>query len=148
MQAWTAPKSLATPIDFDSVSRIDLEFVDVHRDAGSFTALVFLNAGPQLPANAGRDYERFAGSFTLFTRGECWGSEGHCDWKREAVSSFDRRPQHHLTPINVSMDVTETIRRLGNPNRLEVTVHAVRGSEPEATKGVFRCERLVVMSYA
>jgi hypothetical protein len=64
------------------------------------------------------------------------------------VSDFDRRPQHHLTPINVSMDVTETIRRLGNPNRLEVTVHATRSSEPRATKGVLRFERLAVMSYS
>lgn len=147
MQAWTAPKPLATPIAFDRVSRVDLEFVDVHRDAGSFTAFVFLNAG-ELPRSAGRDHDRFAGSFTLFTRTECWGGEGHCDWKRGPVSEFDRRPQHHLTPINVSMDVTETIRRLGNPNRLEVTVHATRASEPEATKGVLRFEQLTVMSYA
>jgi hypothetical protein len=147
MQTWTTPKPLATPIAFDTVSRIDLEFVDVHRDAGSFTALVFLNAG-KVPPGAGRDHDRFAGWFTLFTRTECWGDEGHCDWRRDPVSPFDRRPQHHLTPINVSMDVTETIRRLGNPNRLEVTVHATRAGDPGATKGVFRFERLSVMSYA
>jgi len=46
------------------------------------------------------------------------------------------------------MDVTETIRRLGNPNRLDVTVHATRASEPSATKGVLRFEQLTVMSYA
>jgi hypothetical protein len=64
------------------------------------------------------------------------------------VSEFDRRPQHHLTPINVSLDVTGAIRRLGNPNRLEVTVHATRAGEPRATKGVLRFERLTVMSYS
>lgn len=147
MQAWTTPEPLATPIAFDGVSRIDLEFLDVHRDTGSFTAFVFLNAG-ELPRNAGRDHDRFAGSFTLFTRTECWGGEGHCDWERGPVSAFDRRPQHHLTPINVSMDVTETIRRLGNPNRLEVAVHAIQASDPAAAKGVLRFERLTVMSYA
>ncbi|HKB50621.1 MAG TPA: hypothetical protein VKC63_04260 [Solirubrobacterales bacterium] len=147
MQAWTTPKPLPTPIAFDGVNRIDLEFVDVHRDAGSFTAFVFLNAG-KLRRDAGRDHDRFAGSFTLFTRTECWGGEGHCDWKRGPVSAFDRRPQHHLTPINVSMDVTETIRHLGNPNRLEVTVHAIRAGDPAATKGVLRFEQLTVMSYA
>jgi len=147
MQAWTTPERLATPIAFDTVNRIDLEFVNVHRDTGSFTAFVFLNAG-KLPRNAGRDHDRFAGSFTLFTRTECWGAEGHCDWNRDPVSAFDRRPQHHLTPINVSMDVTETIRRLGNPNRLEVTVHATQASDPGATKGVLRFDQLTVMSYA
>jgi hypothetical protein len=146
MQAWTTPEALATPIAFDGVSRVDLEFIDVHRDAGSFTAFVFLNAG-KLPADAGRDHDRFAGSFTIFTRNECWGGEGHCDWRRGAVSPFDRRPEHHLTPINVSMDVTETIRSLGNPNRLEVTVHATLASEPKARKDVLRFDRLTVMSY-
>lgn len=147
MQAWTTPEPLATPISFEGVARVDLEFLGVHRDSGSFTALVFINAG-ELPKDAGRDHDNFAGSFTLFTRTECWGGEGHCDWKRGPVSEFDRRPEHHLTPINVSMDVTETIRRLGNPNRLEVSVHAFGAAEPEASKGVFRCERLTVLSYA
>jgi hypothetical protein len=146
MQSWTTPKPLATPIDFDRVSRIDLEFVDLRRDSGSFTAFVFLNAG-RVPADAGRDHERFAGSFTVFTRGECWGGEGHCDWERGPVSAFDRRPQHHLTPINVSMDVTETIRRIGNPKRLEVTVHASKAGDPKASKGFLLFDRLTVMSY-
>lgn len=147
MEVWRTAKPLATPIAFDGVSRVDLEFVDVHRDGGSFTALVFLNAG-ELPLGSGREHDRFAGSFNLFTRTECWGGEGHCDWQRDAVSPFDRRPQHHLTPINVSMDITEAIRRLGNPNRLEVTVHATKASEPKARKGVLRFKRLAVMSYA
>lgn len=147
MQLWTTPEPLSTPIAFDGVSRIDLEFVNVHRDGGSFSALVFLNA-EDLSPDAGRDDERFAGSFTLFSRNECWGGEGHCDWKRGPVSAFDRRPQHHLTPINVSLDVTEAIRRLGNPNKLEVTVHAIRASDPGLSKGVLRFDRLSVMAYA
>jgi hypothetical protein len=147
MQRWTTPKPLAVPIAFDNVKRLDLEFVNVHRDAGSFTAFVFLNAG-ELAADAGREHDRFAGSFTIFAPSECWGGEGHCDWKRGPVSAFDRRPPHHLAPINISMDVTETIRSLGDPSRLEVTVHAARADDPDLKDGVLRFERVTAMAYA
>lgn len=146
MQRWTADKPLALPIAFDAVKRIDLEFVNVRRDGGSFTAFVFLNAG-ELPADAGRDHESFAGSFSVFAAGECWGDEGHCDWKREPVSPFDRRPPHHLSPIDVSMDVTEAALRLGDPKRLTVTVHATRTADPEDEQ-VLRFEQLTALAYA
>lgn len=147
MQDWTTPKPLAVPIAFDSVKRIDLEFVDVHRDAGSFTAFVFLNA-KGLGPKAGRDHDRFAGSFSVFAPSECWGGEGHCDWKQGPVSAFDQRPPHHLSPINISMDVTEAALRLGNPKRLSITVHASRTGEPKLKEGVLRFKELTVLAYA
>jgi hypothetical protein len=147
MQSWSTPKGLALPIAFDSVKRIDLEFVNVCRDAGSFTAFVFLNV-TELPADAGREHDRFAGSFSIFAPSECWGGEGHCDWELGPVSAFDKRPQHHLAPINVSMDITETAMRLGDPKRLAVTVHASRAEDPKAKEGVFRFDELTVLAYA
>ncbi len=145
MQRWTAEKPLALPIAFDRAKRIDLELADVRRDGGSFTAFVFLNAG-ELPADAGRDHENFAGSFSVFASAGCWGDEGHCDWKRDPVGPFDRRPPHHLSPINVSMDVTETALRLGDPKRLTVTVHATRTADPE-DEDVLRFGQLTALVY-
>lgn len=147
MQRWKTPKPLPLPIAFDSVKRIDLEFINVRRDSGSFTAFVFLNA-VDLPADAGREHDRFAGSFSVFAPSECWGGEGHCDWERGPVSAFDRRPQHHLAPINVSMDISETAMRLGDPSRLTVTVHASRSEDPKADDGVLRFDELTVLAYA
>jgi len=146
MQRWTNPEPLALPIAFDAVNRIDLEFVNVRGDAGSFTAYVFLNA-EGLESGADREHERFAGSFSIFSQEECWGAEGHCDWKRGPVSPFDRRPPHHLTPTNITMDVTETARRLGDPSELFVTVHAARASDPELAEGVLRFDRLTALAY-
>jgi hypothetical protein len=83
----------------------------------------------------------------VFAPTECWGGEGHCDWERGPVSAFDRRPPHHLTPINISMDVTEMIRRLGNPNRIDVTVHAARTTDPDLREGVLTFEQLTAMAY-
>lgn len=146
MQRWTTPTPLRMPVDFRTLTRLDLEFLNVHRDQGSFTAFVYINADED-SLEAGREYDRFAGSFTIFAPSECWGGEGHCDWDRGPVSAFDRRPPHHLTPINVSMEVTETIRRLGNPRELVVTVDAARAEDPELAEGVLRFERLTALAY-
>ena len=40
------------------------------------------------------------------------------------MSAFDRRGPHHLTPINVTMEITDALSKLGNPSELSVTVHA------------------------
>ena len=86
MQRWTTPTPIRLPVDFSTVSRLDLEFLNVHRNEGSFTAFVYINAD-EASLDAGRDDDRFAGSFTVFAPTECWGGEGHCDWDRGPVSS-------------------------------------------------------------
>lgn len=147
MQRWTSDPPLALPIPFRAVKRLDLEFEDVRRDAGSFTAFVFLNPGDELPADAGRSHPSFAGSFSVFAPARCWGTDGHCDWERGPVSAFDRRPPHHLTPINVSMNVTSALGRLGDPASLVVTIHAVRTADTAAGEGVLRFARLTALAY-
>lgn len=146
MQRWTSAEPLVLPIDFGSLERLDLEFVNVRRDHGSFTAYVFVNA-EELPADAGRDDESFVGSFTIFAPTTCWGVDDHCDWTRGRVSPFDRRPPHHLTPINVSLEITDAIARLGNPEALDVTVHAALRANPGAESGVLVFDQLLALAY-
>jgi hypothetical protein len=129
------------------VKRLDLEFEDVRRDCGSFSAYVFVNADEDLPADAGRTHPSFAGSFSVFAPARCWGTDGHCDYQREPVSAFDRRPPHHLTPINVSMNISDVLQRLDDPDELVVTIHAVRTADREATEGVLRFARLTALAY-
>jgi hypothetical protein len=146
VQRWTTPAALQLPIEFARISRLDLEFVNVRRDHGSFTAVVFVNP-PELSTDAGREHESCVGSFTIFAPSECWGGEGHCDWERAPVSAFDRRGPHHLTPINVRMEITEAIERLGNPDALEVTVHAALRNDPDAAEGVLIFDKLLALAY-
>jgi hypothetical protein len=146
MQTWRADNPLELPIDFAHLSRLDLDFVNVRRDHGTFTAFVFVNA-EELAVDAGRDHESFAGAFTIFAPGQCWGVDDHCDWRRPPVSAFDRRPAHHLTPINVTLEITHLIERIGNPDALSVTVHAARRTDPEATEGVFVLDGVQALAY-
>jgi hypothetical protein len=87
------------------------------------------------------------GSFTIFAPSWCWGASGHCDWERPPVSAFDRRGPHHLIPINVSMDITHAIARLGNPDVLNVTVHSALRTDPQATEGVLVFDQLLALAY-
>ena len=147
MQTWTSDPPLELPIDFKSASRIDLEFENVRRDAGSFTAFVFLNPDKKLAAKAGRDEESFAGSFSVFAPAECWGTEGHCDWERDAVSPFDQRPPHHLTPINVTVEITDRVRELDNPSDLVVEIHAARPPYVSVEPPALRFDRVTALAY-
>jgi hypothetical protein len=144
MQSWTS-KPLELPIDFARVSRLDLHFEGIRQTEGSFGALVFLNAR-RVPREAGPDHRSYAGRFTVFAADGCWGEEDHCDWKRGPVTAFDRRPPHHLTPVLVKLDITDAVQRLGNPERLTVTVHATKASDPRATD-VIKFERLTAHAY-
>ena len=146
MQTWTSDP-LELPIDFKGASRIDLEFENVRRDAGSFTAFVFVNPEGKLPADAGRDHESFAGSFSVFAPAQCWGGEGHCDWERGPVSAFDRRPPHHLTPINVTVGVTERVAELDNPSELVIEIHAARVPATNEQLPPLRFERVTALAY-
>jgi len=145
MQVWSTSAQLALPIDVERVSRLDLEFIDVRRDRGSFTVLVFLNAD-ELAQNAGRDHERFAAGYTVFAQSGCWGASGHCDWERGPASAFDRRPEHHLRPFNLTLDVTRAVKRLGNPDALKLTIHAAALDDPAATD-VFRFRQVAALAY-
>jgi hypothetical protein len=57
------------------------------------------------------------------------------------------RPEHDVTPTAVTLDVTDAIRRLGNPDQLTVTVHATKLADPKETQGIVRFERLTAVAY-
>jgi hypothetical protein len=148
MQVWTTREPLTLPIEFSSVRRLDLEFTDVRRDRGTFTSFVFVTDDPvPVPMGAGRDCASFVGSFTIFAPSECWGVDDHCDWRKGPLTAFDRRPPHHLAPINVTMEVTEVVSRLPASDQLFVTVHSARRTDPDLDEGVFLFRDLLALAY-
>jgi hypothetical protein len=145
MQRWTSDP-LALPAPVAQLASAQLEFEGVRVDGPSFVFYVFLNVEGALPDDAGRDHPRFAAAMPVFADGDCWGGEGHCDWKLEPVSAFDRRPEHHLTPASLTLDVTDAVQALGDVEALVVTVHAARPTDREA-QDVLRFERLSLHAY-
>jgi hypothetical protein len=145
MQRWKS-KPLALPVDLARLARVDLEFSGVDPSGPSYTAFVFLNAG-RLGPDAGRDHRDFAAAFSVFGYGDCWGEVGHCDITRGPVSAYDRRPEHHLTPLTVTVDVTDAVGGLADPSEIVVTVHAAWQAE-ERKGDVLRFSELNLLAYS
>jgi hypothetical protein len=143
MQRWTA-KPLPLPVDPQApYQRVDLEFEGVEQDGSSYVALVYLN-NRRADADTGRDPgEGFAAGFSVFAHGICWGTEAHCEIP-EPASPFDRRPEHRLTPQNITLDITDEVKRLGSVDQLEVTVVATGTAE---TEDLLRFSQLTLVTY-
>ena len=112
-------------------ARADLTFYGLDHSGPSYEVRVFFNnpdASPDTPPVAG---EGFAGKFSVFGHGGCFGDEGHCD-VRAPVSVFDRRQPHPLTPIARAVTVTDVIRDLIRRDMNSVTVTAVPVVRPSA----------------
>jgi len=147
MQRWTS-QPLALPAPAGRIATAQLELQGVRHGGPSFVFYVFLSGDSEPPPDdAGRDHERFAGALTVFAHGDCWGGAGHCDWEQGPVSAFDRRPEHHLTPRTLTVDVTDALKALGDLDEVVVTIHAAKPSNRDETN-VLRFERLALQAYA
>jgi hypothetical protein len=144
MQRWTSepltvPRHPAAPY-----ARADLEIEGVLHDGPSCYVLLYFNL-PEADEHAGRDVPQFAGAFSLFAHGRCWGGAGHCDVPTGPLNPFDRRLPHPLTPINITVTVTEALRAVAE-DEVTVTVltFPVLGSDRDEP---LRFSRLTLLSY-
>jgi hypothetical protein len=144
MQRWTSDPLELTVDPAAPFSRVDLEFEEVSHDGDSYVALVYLN-NPRANARTGRDESKgFVCGFTVFGHGVCWGvDDEHCA-VRDPVSPFDRRPEHRLTPQNVTLDVTEAVNGLGDVDELMVTVVATSTGD---SRKPLRFSELTLVAY-
>jgi hypothetical protein len=101
--------------------RADLIFYGVGHRGESYEALVFVDqpdADPTTPRALDAGY---AGSFTVFGHGGCFGDPGHCDPNGRTTDAFDVRPPHPMTRWTKVVIATDAIRRAPG-NTITVTV--------------------------
>jgi hypothetical protein len=110
------PVELAEHVDF---ARADLEVYGVNHFRPSYTAHVYLNAPDTDELEPG--HESYAGSFSIFGHGRCYGSEGHCEAHAE-LRRFDDRPSHPLTRAFKRVVITEALRRALQTGTRQLTV--------------------------
>jgi tyrosinase len=145
MQRWTS-EALAVPRDAGApFTHANLEFEDVEHDGPSFVVQLVLN-NPDVKDATAPETQGYAGHFTVFGHGECWGDAGHCDVPSSRLHMFDRRPLHPLTPINVTVDVTDALLEM--PEAEEVVVTALAESlDPGVTSNPLRFKRLTLVTF-
>jgi len=114
MNATTSPSAIRLHLQLPATRRpfrrADLVFQGLEHAGPSVEVRIFFNApeaDASTPATAGAG---FAGFFSIFAHGGCFGDEGHCDMPERRPT--DRRPPYALTPFSKHVTVTEAVRRL------------------------------------
>lgn len=131
-------------------ARADLEVTGVRHAGDSFQSHVFLD-NPDADERTPLDPEHgYAGTFTVFAHGDCFGDVGHCDIPHGPRDPFDRRLPHPLTPANKTVTVTERLRALAaaGAREVEVTIvtrRAVAGEDGDDDP--LRFDRISLVTY-
>jgi tyrosinase len=126
--------------------RADLEFEGLERFGASYIGLVFLG-NPEADETTPLDPDKgYAARFTVFGHAVCFGDVGHCD-VTERVSLFDRNPEHPLTPVNITVQITKALERVETPD-VPVTVLAFSSNPEDAERqDILRFSRLTLVTY-
>jgi hypothetical protein len=128
--------------------RADLVFYGVDHSGRSHTVSIFFDnpeADHTTPSDSAQGY---AGRFTVFGHGGCFGAEGHCDIHARHTDAFDIRPPHPLNPITVAVTVTEAVRRLNQPHVVITLVPVEPGQDGPRSSDAFQFDRLRLITYA
>jgi hypothetical protein len=111
MDVFTSSPLDLPPIEERAIVRADVIFYGVTHRGESYEALVFIDH-PEADISTPRDPDLgYAGSFTVFGHGGCFGDPGHCDPNGRNSDAFDVRPPHPMTPWTKAVIATDAIRR-------------------------------------
>lgn len=141
---------LDLPEDREEVVRADLIFYGVDHSGPTYEARIFLDnprANNETPCAV---EEGFAGSFTVFGHGGCFGADGHCAPNERQTDEYDRRLPHPLTPQTVAVEITAALARV-QATQMKVHVVAVVPAGLAKATGVSDvppCERVRLATYA
>ncbi len=92
-----------------AIPKVELHFHKVKHPKNSFEIRVFLNQPDANASTSIEDNPHYAGSLFVFGHGECGGDKGHCDPPVAPRGPFDLRPPHHLSPMEHSLDVSDSV---------------------------------------
>jgi hypothetical protein len=113
-----AEQTLVVDLDFPDeggvtpFTRADLIFAGVDHKGPSYEVRLFFN-NPTATVSTPRTAEHgYAGRFTIFGHGGCYGDEGHCDVPVTSADLTDLRGPHPLTPLDTFVTVTDALRRV------------------------------------
>ena len=145
MQRWSSQPIPVPAVDDAPWERADLEFEGVEHDGPSYAVAVFLN-NPDVADDAGDHTSGFAGRFTVFAHGDCWGDAGHCEPTGEPVSALEPRRVHPQNTTENTDQTTHPLQALGAVDDVTVTALAW-SSEPDKREDVLRFARLTLITY-
>ncbi len=128
------PLTLEVPVleEGEAITRADLIFYGVDHSRESYEARVYIG-NRRASVDTGLDPEKgYAGSYTIFGHGGCFGEEGHCDPERRYTDDFDVRSPHPARPQTKIVVITDALKRMLPADEVEITVVAVDSTGKES----------------
>jgi hypothetical protein len=138
----------ATQGEGTEVGNAELVFYDVDATGDSYQARLFLNA-PEADHTTPTDDERFAGWFTVFGHGGCFGDdESHCAPPSGPPDPFDIRFPIGIPRQTKKVRITNALKSLGAVEEFIVTVVAVvPGEEAAQSADVLQFDRIRLLTF-
>jgi hypothetical protein len=134
MNATTSPPAIRLRLQLPATQppfrRADLVFLGLEHAGPSVEVRIFFNATDADASTPTTADAGFAGFFSIFAHGGCFGDEGHCDMPERRPADY--RPPYALTPFSKHVTVTEPVRRLlaDSVQDVEVTIVPVLHDVP------------------
>ena len=146
---YKSPKKISIADLPAQFTRADLEFIRVEHSGASYEARVFIN-NPDADGNTQPvEANGYAGSFSIFGHGGCFGDLGHCDIHKEQ-DPFDPRPSHPLLPIKKVVIATNAIKS-AITRRADISVTVVPvvmgWTEKSDTDDVLKFDHINLVTY-
>ncbi len=140
----------AAEADGEYYTRADLIFYEVDPTGESYYGLVFLDAPDADWSTPVEDNDHFAGWFTVFGHGGCFGDdESHCAPAAPQAPGAEFRVPLGIPLQTKTVTITEPLRRLASGDSFTVTVVAVVPGDREQTpQDVLNFGRLRLVTYA
>jgi len=144
------PLAVPPPAEGYDWGSAELIVYGVDHSGPSYEVRVFVDApdadvDTPLELNAG-----YAGCFTVFGHGGCFGDEDHCNPADRFTDEFDVRLPHQSLPQMKVVDVTEVVRRAAG-DAVQLTLVAVEPDEDSdgpRPSDAFGAEELRLVTYA
>jgi len=142
------PLVVPPPSEGYSWGGAELIVYGVDHSGPSYEVRVFLEA-PEADVSTPLELEAgYAGCFTVFGHGGCFGDEGHCDPTARHTDEFDMRLPHDSLPQTKVVDVTEALGR-ADVGEVRVTLVAVEPSEDgPIASDAFGADEIRLVTYA
>lgn len=134
MNATTSPPAIRLRLQLPTAQppfrRADLVFLGLEHAGPSVEVRIFFNASGADASTPTTADAGFAGFFSIFAHGGCFGDEGHCDMPERRPADY--RPPYALAPFSKHVTVTEPVRRLlaDSVRDVEVTIVPVLHDVP------------------
>jgi hypothetical protein len=136
----------------EQFNRADIEFHGLDHSEESFQGRVFLN-NPDADENTELTPDQgYAGSFSVFGHGGCFGDVGHCEVPTEQ-RAHDPRQSHPLIPQTKVVRATEALRRAAAQGEgFKVTVvpvlpNGIERPDTEGIEDVLKFDHISIISY-